>query len=397
MKPTDQRKALSLIELLVVVVIILVVIGLLLPATRSAREAARRMSCSNNFKQIGLAIHNYHSMHGQLPMQMGGTWNVNSIAQSNLPPGDNAYRLGFLVGLTPLVEHQELWEQIMDPSQRTRRDSVYSSMGPAPWTNNFEPWNIQIPVFRCPSDPGLGAPAKGRTNYAACIGDATHCLDTGDTRWNEEESRWVVDRQEQVDASGRGMFVPRRTITFRDVFDGLSNTIMAGEIATDLNDGDNRTSASLNNKVTLIHHNPLLCASEIDPQRPNFWATGGLGTGPSSLGAKDQRRGFRWADGAALYSSFNTILPPNRESCLAGDDGGIGPLCSASRHQGGTHVLMGDGAVKFITDSIESGDASVGTVMFGGEAAQAPDSISPFGLWGSLGTRASKEKIDEQL
>ncbi len=168
---------------------------------------------------------------------------------------------------------------------------------------------------------------------------------------------------------------------------------MAGEIATNLGDGDIRTTAMLNIPDEIIHDVPTACRDDIDPDRPRFWSDESSGR----LAVNDHQRGFRWADGAALYSSFNTVLAPNTELCLSGDESGIGPLSTSSNHIGGTHVLMGDGAVIFITDSIECGESSSGTVMLGGQDARAPGSHSPYGLWGALGTAASKETIEEQL
>ncbi|EMI19571.1 protein containing DUF1559 [Rhodopirellula maiorica SM1] len=105
-----HRAGFTLVELLVVIAIIGVLVGLLLPAVQAAREAARRMSCSNNFKQLGLAIHNYHSAYNQLPLQMGGSAQVSGFAAdarrpgtATIPKGNNRFWLSALVGLTPFL------------------------------------------------------------------------------------------------------------------------------------------------------------------------------------------------------------------------------------------------------------------------------------------------------
>jgi prepilin-type processing-associated H-X9-DG protein len=143
--------------------------------------------------------------------------------------------------------------------------------------------------------------------------------------------------------------------------------------------------------LTLLNH-PTSCRAEIDPARPQFWAPS-----VTSLLAANQGRGFRWADGHFPYTVINTILPPNAEVCMGGDAWGFGTVPPSSRHQGGAHVLLADGAVQFITDSIEAGNPGSGTVWYGGTGPQAPGSKSPYGLWGALGTRASKEVIEAEF
>lgn len=387
--------AFTLVELLVVIALIGVLVGLMLPSVRTSREAARRMSCSNNAKQIGLALQNYHSAHNQLPMQQGGTFDAASNSGGTSAPGNNRYRLSFLVGSLPYLEQQALWERISEGGLSDPGGTAFARMGPAPWTREFDPWQTELPTLRCPSDPGIGLPSHGRTNFAACLGDATHWINTGATRWDWDAGAWLSDRTSQVDASGRGVFVPRQVMRLDDITDGLANTIMIGEVATDLGDRDRRTSPSLVNPWTVIHDDPQFCHDQIDQTRPMFWAGSGDDGGPPSLGRSDQRRGLRWADGAALYTGCNTIRTPNTELCLAGGDSGIGVLPPSSRHQGGAHVLMADGAVVFITDSIEGGDPSCGTVIRGGSGPRAPQSESPYGLWGALGTRNSMEETSE--
>ncbi|TWU58149.1 DUF1559 domain-containing protein [Rubripirellula reticaptiva] len=400
-----SRTGFTLVELLVVIAIIGVLVGLLLPAVQAAREAARRMSCSNNFKQIGLSLHNYHAAYRQLPRHLGGTWtNGNSPANMN-----NQMSLSFLVGISPFMEQQALWEQISNPNQRRVDGGIQSpafpAMGPSPWVAQYVPWQTELPTLRCPSDPGVGLPSFGRTNYAACVGDSIVAMNTGPTQivnsvlTNPTPVSVVAESQ----ASCRGVFVARRDTRFRDILDGLSNTIMCGEIATDVGDRNTRTIAAIENGTDTIRDEPDYCFHDglVSPKRPKFWSDGSDGGVSPTLAGADQGRGYRWAHGGTVWTSFNTILSPNRELCLGGAAGdGVnspGVASISSYHQGGAHVLMSDGAVKFITDSIEAGDFDTPNVQLGGTGGAAPGSKSPYGLWGALGTRASGEVIGEEF
>jgi prepilin-type N-terminal cleavage/methylation domain-containing protein/prepilin-type processing-associated H-X9-DG protein len=406
-----SRIGFTLVELLVVIAIIGVLVGLLLPAVQAAREAARRMSCSNNFKQVGLGLHNYHSAYKQLPTQLGGTGGPLTGGDSYFTGSDRTANqsLSMLVGLTPFIEQQALWEQISNPNTvdlanpGTQRSPAWPAMGPTATDNNvqnvaprastynvgYQPWMTEIPTLRCPSDPGVGLPAMGRTNYAACLGDGNRFHDAGPF-----SSQLVLDgtRSQEIRASGRGVFVARTEVKFRDILDGLSNTFAAGEIATDLGDRNARTRPNENVGTNEVQDNPLACRDDIDPARPQFWSPA---AGP--LSRDNEGRGYRWANGNGIFSAMNTILPPNTEVCVRFGDTGLGILPPSSQHQGGCHVLMADGAVVFITDSIEAGNSSNGTVRLGGTGNRVPGSASPYGLWGALGTKASRETIDEQL
>jgi len=426
LKMKHRKHGFTLVELLVVIAIIGVLVGLLLPAVQAAREAARRMSCSNNFKQIGLGVHNYHSAYQQLPLHGGGTEGARGFIAvadqaGRVPICYNLGELGWLVGLTPFIEQQAVWEQISNPFPFTATVS-FPPMGPTPRrglnahaTAQYDPWLAELPSFRCPSDPGVGLPAQGRTNYAACTGDSAYFQregfvgDDGTIRTNRQGGNLSASEvASNLNAGSRGFFMQRKRTKFRDVIDGLSNTIMAGEIATDLGDLDIRTSVQQNgaghtnetggNAFGQAGDNTS-CQTFINPQRPQFWnvaATGGA-IFPSSAGVEsEQGRGFKWAYHRGIFGCMNTILPPNSELCVALNTVSAGLLPPSSRHQGGVHVLMGDGAVKFITDSIEAGNQTSAHV--GNEAGFLPaGSQSPFGLWGSLGTRASKEVISEDF
>lgn len=393
----SRRSGFTLVELLVVIAIIGVLVGLLLPAVQAAREAARRMSCSNNFKQIGLGVHNYHSAYKQMPINKTGTGVTVGANWWDESFDSNNEQLSWLVGLTPFIEGQALWEQISNPYGVG--GASWPAMGPSPHENrtDYPPFMTNIPTLRCPSDPGVGLPAMGRTNYGCCMGDSMFKVETAARTGIDLNANDSTIAQE-ARAGCRGMFVNHQKMAFRDVLDGLSNTIMAGELSTDLGDHDITTDGarSRNAAGAPPMTNPLAgCAGLPDATRPRFWASGTdtMTTAGAALG-----RGYMWANGVHYFSGVMTIRPPNAEVCYGGDwPGQEGIVPPSSRHQGGAHVLMGDGAVKFITDSIEAGNQNNGQVGLGFTGNRVPGSQSPYGLWGALGSRASKEVIEEEF
>ncbi|WP_044303367.1 DUF1559 domain-containing protein [Rhodopirellula sallentina] len=423
MNTRNARRGFTLVELLVVIAIIGVLVGLLLPAVQAAREAARRMSCSNNFKQIGLGIHNYHSAYNQLPIQKGGTGLSVATAWDTPNVNANGEELSALVGLLPFVEAQALWEQISNPNAPNKNGTtgtLYPAMGPSPDggvsngttdDTSYGPWSEELPTLRCPSDPGTGVPSAGRTNYAVCLGDSIVSSTDGPT------SRTLYKKDSNVyqmaRANCRGVFVPRQKAMFRDILDGLANTIMMGEITTDLGDRDIRTNPRLSGTTAALTLDPSACgeATFVNSTRPQFWAESGV----TLIATGSIARGYRWADGNPVYTGMMTISPPNSAACVTSEgaydhssdtivatattDKRYGLMPPSSRHQGGCHVLMGDGAVKFITDSIEAGtQTSPMVAMINLTNAGLPaGSQSPYGLWGKLGTKASKEVIDAEF
>lgn len=366
------RPGFTLVELLVVIAIIGVMVGLLLPAVQAAREAARRMSCSNNFKQIGLGMHNYHAAYNTLPMQSGGTgpaldwWNHN-----------NKW-LAWSVPLLPFIEQQALWEQISNPGFFDDGTPT-APMGPQVWFADYTPWRTSVGTYRCPSDPGTPAAGQyGVINYGVCHGDTI----VGNVSGGTSETGTVFDVSHR-DAC-RGVFAPRRFTNFRDVLDGLSNTAAAAEHIVGFAATREINSTMKLGQVGIIA-NPSACDALIDPARPQFWLDG-------NDMVDDWSRGRQWAFGLPIYTGFTTIRPPNKANCSTGSDSQDGIFTAASRHQGGCHVLMADGAIKFITDSIEAGNQQAVAPPI------APQGIeSPYGLWGRLGTRASKEIINGEF
>ncbi|MFG0290199.1 MAG: DUF1559 domain-containing protein [Rhodopirellula sp. JB044] len=405
---TRRKSGFTLVELLVVIAIIGVLVGLLLPAVQAAREAARRMSCSNNFKQLGLGIHNYHSAFGQLPTHGTGTFDPGVAKWWDARDQSNNRNLSMLVGLMPYIEQQAIWEQISNPLNEDAlgnsppdpsslpglNGGPFLPMGPDPGEILYSPWVTQIPTLRCPSDPGTGLPSLGRTNYAACTGDSDGGSAQGSREQNglPETGSGSPSMAEVNRAQFRGVFVAQKNMRFRDILDGLANTIAMGEIATDLGDNDKRTVAPDKSWHNLTDSPQNHCEQFVSAERPQFWDSPGYND-PSA------GRGYRWASQRPMFSQCMTILPPNREICTSNNPYDQMNATMSSRHQGGCHVLMSDGAVKFVTDSIEAGNSSNRCVNWWGKAWKnnIPGDRSPFGLWGALGTRAAKEVIEEEI
>ncbi len=377
-----KRIGFTLVELLVVIAIIGVLVGLLLPAVQSAREAARRMSCSNNFKQVGLALHNYHSAFKQLPKQSGGTNN----------PG-NRHMLNFLVPILPFMEQQPLWDQISNPiavrHNGQPQSPPFPSMGPEVWNRNYTPWLTQVGTYRCPSDPSVPrANTEGYTNIAACIGDGIasnnhSCInDDGSIRG------WCTARKGAFD---RGFFETRITTKFRDMIDGLSNTIACTEICVDNGNLEVRATCVNRGQDAAFFTDPSVCEDTIDPTRPQYHLAG---TNANNWGSS-QRKGMRWTDGRPVLGSVTTIMPPNGVSCAWSGDGSDTMNSAGSYHPGGCHVVLGDGAVRFISESIDAGDKTAPSPNWPtGNPGTPPGSASPYGVWGALGTRAMRESVE---
>ena len=399
-----RHQGLTLVELLVVIAIIGVLVALLLPSMRTGREAQRRMSCGNNFQQIGVALQNYHQRFQHLPPALGGTGQL-SLNGNPASPQTNLGRLSGLVASLPLVEQAALYEEIQSPTEPGPGGQLYASMGPVPWESHFTPWTNEIPVYRCPSDPAK-TDELGLTNYTFCIGD--HLVD--------------VHRADNP----RGVFAGSLTRSFDEITDGTGNTIAMAEISTDLGDRGLQGQYAIDQPIQYLiapDHTTELC----DAERPSFYN--------DSAPLSKQGRGSRWADGSAGYSLVNTVLPPNSPSvAINGDELADGLYSASSRHMGGCHVLLADGAVSFITDTIDCGQATrtrgpkhspmndnvTGddqAIQRGQTIAEAPltdvhDSVagqpqsqldrlrqpsntaSRFGIWGALGTATADDKVD---
>ncbi len=345
--PKKSRDGFTLIELLVVIAIIAVLIALLLPAVQQAREAARRTQCKNNLKQLGLALHNYHDTYRIFPARQAGS-GANAGSAS---VGSFRGRLSAFVALAPFYEQGNIYEQITNdvPQQ-------------APW-NDMPYWRESPEMLRCPSDAEGGPPAgadRGKTNYAFCSGDDTANPENGTYPDN------LISR------SSRGIFGVYRGSKMGDIMDGTSNTIAMAERFRPTG------SASLGMISTTGAANPLTCRAQYDGSTRTLNGAYTADTAP----------GFRWGDGASYFAAVNTILPPNQASCFSGgrmDHWGPGYFTASSRHSGGVQVLMADGSVQFVSESIDAGDQSATP------PGENSGSISPYGVWGGMGTRAGGE------
>ena len=346
----QRKRGFTLVELLVVIAIIGVMVGLLLPAVQAAREAARRMSCSNNLKQLGLAWHNYHDTY--LKLSYGAT----SVTWPGGTGNHNWHGYSPHSQVLPFIEQGPVFEQF-GFNERHYVNDVYPPASIGPITVG----RTRISAFICPSDKDYpSATETGWNNYGVSFGSNTGYR--GDL------------------ANTNGMFRLTATRNFKDVLDGLSNTIMLAEF----NKGDGTgnkfdiqsdfVNAQPFNFPTVFVQGPP--GQEIVGAVPtqiqlNAYGQQCLAAGPASHRSS---AGFRWSAPGHYNTAINTLAPPNWEfpacmscgGCGQGDSQGVFP--ARSRHPGGAHHALGDGSVKFLTNSVNLFIyQSLGTID-GGEA-----------------------------
>lgn len=291
-----KRTGFTLIELLVVIAIIAILIALLLPAVQQAREAARRSQCRNNLKQMGLALHNYHDTHRSFPI--GHQYRLYGTAANANNGGGSGF--AWSTYILPYMDQAPLYNQFnfSRPIQNTA-DPVATINGRLAGTI--------IPYARCPSDiapatastGGAGLPGRidphGTTSYKATAGS----YDDGQSRLPHN----AVDRL--------GFFFRDSNMTMTRVQDGLSNTIMVGEVCWGSPSNSNGRMFGMTDPDT-----------------------------PGAAGASGQSNHFMAHAGWGLNLPSTAVQAERAESF-------------SSLHEGGAHFLMGDGAVRFISENIQ--------------------------------------------
>lgn len=359
-----RRRAFTLVELLVVIAIIGVLVALLLPAVQSAREAARRMSCTNNIRQLAIATHNHHDVFKKFPPSCFNE-DFKTFTQNRF----GWERIGYLTPLLPFIEQQPLYDQTMAYTLEDRR----------PWsTNNTasglpSPYKSQPKAFLCPSDPTPNKLVMGSTNYHANHGDIW-------MNWDWWEWRGPFGRGDK----GIG--------TFATMTDGSSNTILLGEVAI------GRTPATLapvkGGIPTGLSVTPGAPPAPCLARRgPNGKLTGST---QDSMGDTGWGLGRRWGDAHSIYTTLFTVLPPNAPTCAAGSGESWACPTVSSFHPGGAIVAMGDGATRFVSETINAGDPTKSIDALGTMGSRPQDYAgqSLWGVWGALGSRSGGESVD---
>jgi len=374
--PVGRRTAFTLVELLVVIAIIGVLVALLLPAVQAAREAARRTQCNNNLKQLTIALHNYHDTYLAFVYRRGGT-SVGAATADH-----NNSRLSGWIPLLPFFEQKPMYDRIAagDPAA----SPPIFPQGPHSWAG-WAPWDDSPDVLLCPSDSGITAKNLRINSYAFSTGDGMQAL---------HENNGTMVGLNTNNGIMRGPFGNNRnTFTMAAITDGTSNTAAFSERLCQQNvPGTYKQQAPGNvgsarelehvlgaaTRVTGLTTNPGLCRTVSDGKY--FLA----GTPVSS------RFGIHWSDAQAAYNGYNTILPPNAPACADGGDWGdqgnmvIPP---ASRHPGGVNVSFCDGSVRFVGNTINTGNLAIG------QPATGP---SNYGVWGAMGSKSGGDQVTNQ-
>ena len=324
----EKRRAFTLIELLVVIAIIAILIALLLPAVQQAREAARRSTCKNNLKQIGIALHNYHDNYKQFPPAL-----INSGDPTGAPGGGwqwnfNLNHTGWTM-LLPFLDQAPLYDQFNpnEPSSPVARNGLPLG-GSGNWQSNIPVTSTLLSVLLCPSDP---APVLDTTTSAAYHSqDAAPAsyLFCGGRMAESSNQLWSKYHQSLAWAPNgvryrwRAAFGHNGAAGLRDIKDGASNTLVVGEATM--------RKGSIRYQPTWGQGRHVgVFGRAITEQNPNH--------NNHSFYCLNCNMNDR-ADGA--WTGANHDKPY--------------AWVFSSQHPGGAHFLKGDGSVDFIGEEIDT-------------------------------------------